>query len=317
MENNTQPGGNAPKQDEEVRIPKKTLYTVGGILGALLLFAGIYFAFFNKKKQTTTEMNTGIKVPQDSIISGRKDSVAVVQDSAYATADPDYEGEEGPYYPEYRVIAKTLPAGNLKLNYGDKVFVDDAKSSQSSKIIYLQNPMTVKNATPYTVSSSNLIDDYQFDEYKKYFSLAPFSDLMPAVKKLILDNDYSDGTQYEVSQNAERAKSSISFGDYDGDGMTDAAVILDNVEKQTSHLLIICTNNATKQPYVAFEENYSDKMRINNFRKGAQIFMNTEGLVPSPQDGVIAQAEDAKIAIVYDRGLQKFKTYSQEAAYEE
>lgn len=316
MENNN----HNQNHNEEVRISKKTLYTVGAILGALLILAGIYFAFFNNKKdKTTVQTNNNVKV-QDSIINGEKDSMLVLKDSANLvnhSETPDYEGEEGPYYPEYRVISKTLPAGNLKLNYGDKVFVDDAKSTPSTKIIYLQNPLTVKNTPAYSVNGNNLIDDYQFTEYKKYFSLPPFSELMPAVKKLILDNDYSDGTQYEVTQNAERAKSSLSYGDYDGDGMTDAAVILDNVEKQSSHLLIICTNNATKLPYVAFEENYSDKMRINNFRKGSQVFMNTESLVSSPQDGVIAQAEDVKIAVIYDRSLQKFKTYSQEGSYSE
>ena len=102
------------------------------------------------------------------------------------------------------------------------------------------------------------------------------------------------------------------MGDFDGDGLRDVAVIQDNNEKQISHLLVICTNSATKMPYVAFEENYSDKMKINSFKKGALVFMNSDEFNNAPVDGLIVQGEDVKIAIMYDKDLQKFKTYQQE-----
>lgn len=89
------------------------------------------------------------------------------------------------------------------------------------------------------------------------------------------------------------------------------AVILDNNEAQVSRLLVICTNAITKDPYLAYAENYNDKMRMNSFKKNAKVFMNTSTLVPSPYDGLILKADDAKIAIIYDKKNQKFRTYYQ------
>lgn len=306
---------NQKDSNDEVRISKKTIYTAAAVIGSLLLLLGAYFAFFGKKKEVKNDQKSVVK--KDSAVPGMalKDSVAILKDSVKINKPENRdgeEGEEGEPYSEARVIAKTLPIGSSHLNFGDKVFVDDSKSTPASKVVYLQNPMIVKNAQPYAVNSAFFIDDYQFEDYKKNFSLPPFSELMPAVKKVILDENYSDGNRYEITQNADRAKSSISFGDYDGDGMKDAAVIMDNNEKQISHLLIICTNKATKMPYVAYEENYSDKVRINNFRKGSQIFMGGDAMQESPIDGVIANAEGAKIAIIYDKELQKFKSYTQD-----
>lgn len=311
MENNNNLQ-NKPNNDE-VKISKKTLYLIGGIIGALLLITGIYFAFFKNKKDQKEVVNVSASA-NDSLNKIKKDSANILKDSVQIVKDGNDEdyGEEGSPYSEYRLIAQSLPIASQKLNFGDKVYIDDVKSTEDSKLVYLQNPEIIKDATPYTISAAYFINDYRFDEYKKNFSLPPFSDLAPAVKKILLDKNYSDGNRYEITQNADRAKSSVAFGDYDGDGLRDVAVIQDNNEKQISHLLIICTNKATKMPYVAFEENYSDKMKINSFSKGASVFMNSDEFTNSPLNGVILKGEDVKIALIYDKDLQKFKTYHQE-----
>ena len=55
---------------------------------------------------------------------------------------------------------------------------------------------------------------------------------------MILEADgYHDGRTYNVTQNADRAKSTLSTGDFDGDGVKDYAVILDDNEGQVSRLV--------------------------------------------------------------------------------
>lgn len=298
---------------DEVSISKKTIYTVAAILGVALLGIGIYFGFFHKK-QNKPPVNTVSVSVTDSTNTPTQDTALAKTDSAtQATKEEEYYGEEESPYSEYRVIAKTLPVATGQLKFGDVVYSDETKSTESSKVIYLQNPATATGGgTAYTVNANYLIYDYRFEDYKKNFSLAPFSDLGAGVKKLLLESNYSSGNSYAITQNAERAKSSVAFGDFDGDGQRDVAVLMDNNEKQISRLLVICINSATKQPYLAFAENYSDKMKINSFKKGASVFMNSDEFSGAPQDGIIAQAEDVKIAIIYDKDLQKFKTYYQE-----
>ena len=293
-------------KSEEIKIKKNTLYIGLGVLA--LIIAVILFFVFKKKNDPETIAGT-VKKDSTTLV---KDSAKITTDSAKTPINYDEYGEEGAPFSEYRVIANSLALPSGKLNFGDKVYVDDSRSNDSRKVVFLDNPYTNKNATTYEFDGNSFISDYQFDDYKKNFSLAPFSGLASGVKKILLEDNYSNGNKYTITQNADRAKSSVAFGDYDGDGLKDVAVILDNNEKQISRILIICTNSATKLPYTAFSENYTDKMRINSFRKGASVIMNSDGLVSSPQDGIIGNAEDLKIAIIYDSSLQKFKTYYQE-----
>lgn len=302
MENSKLPK-HEDSQQKNFTISKKTLYIILAIL--IVVFITIAFIFFNSKKG----QNQTIKKGNDSTSIAKKDSTVIGKDSTRAT---EYNEEEGSPYSEYRVISNSVNLPDGKLNFGDRVFVDDSKSNETTKIVYLKNPDTDANSLSYSMNAGAFIESYQFDEYKNNFSLTPFSELAPDVKKTILGEHYDNGNEYTVTQNAERAKSSVAFGDFDGDGLKDVAILMDNNEKQICRLLIICTNKETKKPYVAFAESYSDKMRINSFKRNASIYMNTEELTSSPQDGVIVKGEDISLAIVYDSNLQKFKTFSQE-----
>lgn len=292
-------------------------------IAALVLAIGAYFLFFHKKEEPKTIVNTATNKDSLKLQTTPKDSVKV--DSAKTANDNNEYDEEG-YEPftESFVISneaflRSAPNANdgtkvKSLKFGERVYVENEESNNGYSKVYLTNPGSAKNpaSQPYYLTESVVVSQYQFDEYKKYFSLAPFSGLASKTKKLILDEDYSNGTDYEVTQNADRAKNALTYGDFDQDGLTDVAIVLDNNEKQTSRLLIICTNKATKEPYLGFAENYSDKVRINSFKKGASVFMNSDEFSPSPNDGIIVNGEDIKLAVIYENGVQKFKTYYQE-----
>ena len=289
-------------------------------IAVLVLGIAAYFIFFNKKDKeviTTTNSKDSVAavVPKDSVI---------VDSARVAESENEYEGEDYEPITESFIISNEAflrSAPNAEdgtkvksLKFGERVYLENKEPTNGYAKVYLSNPGSVKNPTAqaYYLTESVVVSHYQFDEYKKYFSLAPFSGLASKTKKLILDEDYSNGTDYEVTQNADRAKNTLSYGDFDQDGSMDVAIVLDNNEKQTSRLLIICTNKATKEPYLGFAENYSDKVRINSFKKGASVFMNSDEFTNSPNDGIIVNGEDIKLAIIYQNSSQKFKTYYQE-----
>ncbi|MBB1575051.1 MAG: hypothetical protein HG427_006360 [Flavobacteriaceae bacterium] len=307
MENlNNENQENQEQKNDEIKISKRSLYIAFSIIGALILGVSGYFVFFGKNKdaEKVVPQNDSALVNKDSANVAKKDSLS-----------GDYEGEYDPYT-LYKVISNTLTLPNgQKLNFGDEVYLDEEKSSSGNSIIYLNNPHKVPSTKQYPISVDDevLIDSYSFTEFKNSFSLPPFSSLPPGVKKVILEADgYHDGRTYNVTQNADRAKSTLSTGDFDGDGVKDYAVILDDNEGQVSRLVIISINKVTKKPYVSFAENYNDKLKLKSFSKGASIYMNSSSFIKAPRDGVLISNEVGGLVVIYDTNAQKYKTYEQQ-----
>ena len=293
-------------KNDEIKISKRSLYIAFSIIGALILGVSGYFVFFGKNKdaEKVVSQNDSALVNKDSAKVAKKDSLSGEYDEEY---DP---------YTLYKVISNTLTLPNgQKLNFGDEVYLDEEKSSSGNSIIYLKNPHKVPSTKQYPISVDDevLIDSYSFTEFKNSFSLPPFSSLPSGVKKVILEADgYHDGRTYNVTQNADRAKSTLSTGDFDGDGVKDYAVILDDNEGQVSRLVIISINKVTKKPYVSFAENYNDKLKLKSFSKGASIYMNSSSFIKAPRDGVLISNEVGGLVVIYDTNAHKYKTYEQQ-----
>ena len=297
---------NQEQKNDEIKISKRSLYIAFSIIGALILGVSGYFVFFGKNKdaEKVVPQNDSALVHKDSAKVAKKDSLS-----------DEYDGEYDPYT-LYKVISNTLTLPNgQKLNFGDEVYLDEEKSSSGNSIIYLNNPHKVPSTKQYPISVDDevLIDSYSFTEFKNSFSLPPFSSLPPGVKKVILEADgYHDGKTYNVTQNADRAKSTLSTGDFDGDGVKDYAVILDDNEGQVSRLVIISINKVTKKTYVSFAENYNYKLKLKSFSKGASIYMNSSSFIKAPRDGVLISNEVGGLVVIYDTNAQKYKTYEQQ-----
>ena len=307
MENlNNENQENQEQKNDDIKISKRSLYIAFSIIGALILGVSGYFVFFGKNKdaEKVVPQNDSALVHKDSVKVAKKDSLS-----------DEYDGEYDPYT-LYKVISNTLTLPNgQKLNFGDEVYLDEEKSSSGNSIIYLNNPHKVPSTKQYPISVDDevLIDSYSFTEFKNSFSLPPFSSLPPGVKKVILEADgYHDGKTYNVTQNADRAKSTLSTGDFDGDGVKDYAVVLDDNENQVSRLVIISINKVTKKPYVSFAENYNDKLKLKSFSKGASIYMNSSSFIKAPRDGVLISNEVGGLVVIYDTNAQKYKTYEQQ-----
>ena len=298
------------EKKENITISKKSLYIAGGVALALVLLIGGYFAFFNKNEAKDT-------VVKNDSLTVKKDSTTIKADSLKNSEGYD---EESPYQ-SYSLIANavSLPNGQ-KLKFGDRVFIHYENEGQEFKTAYLNDPTQYPSAknNPISLNENMIIPTYSFENFKNNFSLAPYSALPSVMKKLLNEenNKYIDGGNYKIAQNESRAKSTLASGDFDGDGIKDIAVILDDNERQYSRLLVICSNEATKKPYVAFAQNYPTRYKVRSFKKGASIYMDTSDLVKAPQDGVIIENQNSSYVVIYNSKNQSFEYYVQEPANE-
>ena len=269
----------------------------------------IYRNYYNPSPNSTDTLNS----PAAPII--------IKQNPVAKEIVPIPTEENGIYIEPFRVILQNAELKtesyeiHSELNFGTTVYHDRNDQKEDHSLVYLTEPIPGQPyPEPYWIKKDEIIPIYQFETYEKNFSFTPFNLISPEEKALIIASRSSNGNEYDITQNKERIKSIYCSGDFDNDGVPDLAVLLDNTEKQISRLLIIGHNSTIGNPYIIFTENYADMMRINSFKKGAKIFMKEKeaGFSPSPADGIILQAEDIKIAVVYDEALQKFKTYFQE-----
>ncbi|MCL7987081.1 hypothetical protein M8998_03895 [Sphingobacterium sp. lm-10] len=295
---------------ENKRISNGMIY---GII-ACVVIAGVAFGLYTFSQSNKTAMPKPTVADSTTVADSAKTKVLEElhhQDSVPSRLPIAWDGDNGPWT-AYRIIGHTSDLVDRDLKFGDKVWVDDEQSKEAYKVVLARPDVDHSSQSTFRLNADLLIEEYRFDRYRTNFSLAPFTTLPSGVKKILLDDQYSDGNSYSLTQNEARSKSSVALGDFDEDGIQDVAVIVDNNEKQISRLLIFCSNKVTHQPYVAFAENYTDKMRIRSFREKAKIYLNTSEFVPAPRDGVILTADDVVLAIVYDTESQKFKTYFQE-----
>ena len=311
---------NQNQTTEELKKKNNLLYIIIGILSLVLISFAIYL--FTSKKEDKKEEIAEKTLNKDSISSNlsnsSKDTLNVKMISDEGEDYEEYEKYTESYVIGSEVFLRDAPskdANKVKsLFFGNKLYVKDYYDDKDYYTVYLTKPVNEKNPTEqsYYVLSSTIVTSDEFNQFKTSFSLDPYSKLDSKVKKLILDENYSESVNYEVSQNSDRVKNTICFGDFDQDNLRDVVVILDNNEKQYSRLLVICNNKGSNEPYLAYAENFDDKVLINSFKKGAKIFDGTsDDLVSSPRDGVILNTESSKYVIMYDPKYQKFKSFAQ------
>jgi hypothetical protein len=273
------------------------------ILGFIVAAVVCYILFWS---QPDTGAISGSTPMHDSLRQSSKDTILMKQG-----AIDDEEGVEDRYIENY--IVEPLMVDGTSFRFGDPIYLDNQLSTEEVSVFYRNDPRSpAGDRKVYRTQSLTAVPGHQFDTYRNSFSLPPFTELDFKVKKLLLSEDYSAGITYRITQNSARAGSTISSGDFDADGKQDFAVVMDNDQMQCSRLLIIGTNEVTEERYIAFAENYADKIQIQTFKKGSKIIMNGNELEESAHDGIMVTGEDVKLAICYDRQLQKFKIYYQE-----
>lgn len=277
--------------------PKKSNapYILITIVAAILIVIILFLILKNKRPD---------EAPQ------APDHTAIVVDTTQPKPfDPDEGFDDDPFLTSYRVLKDVAtPSGVLRK--GDIVQVSEAESSEDMRAVYPNGHS--KNAKPVYLSLEYFLRESSYEEYKEYFSAPPFSTLPPGVQRLLLEHTTVDEIPYRPSQNSVRTKSTVAYGDFDGDGIRDVAVIMENLGVLTSRLYVFSTNHSTHQYYLAHTEPFSDLMRIRSFKKGAPIYRNTEAFIAAPRDGLVVTGEDVVLVVLYEPELQKYKTYFQE-----
>jgi hypothetical protein len=304
------------------------LYIALGILAAAGIAAGAYF-FMNNEEKEIKAIEPAITVNDtiaktDSITSEEKDLLE--KNGFYASEN---------YIIANKAMLRRTPneaQNNVidSLKFGTKVYTksvyfdeegggesgDETLLANEKKngfvAIYNTKPTKLSDQPVGYISEKVFVEQYEFENYKKYFSLKEFAFLDSKIKKAIMDNSYFENVSYYLTQNSQRSPYVLCKGDYDGDGLKDFAVILDNVEKEYSSILIFLTNKVTKEPYLAYRKAYTDYFKVKTVTKGSNVIKDSEPYVLTTDAVMMTGGEYTPQLFVYERDTNKFIPISQE-----
>lgn len=248
--------------------------------------------------------------------------------------------KNGFYAEEYFIIAnksylRSSPNKNANniidtLQFGKKVYiksvyydeegggevVGDASLLENEKVdgfvaVYFKKPKTIQEKPNGYVTEKVLEFEYEFKNYQKYFSLPEFKKLDSQMKRIILENDYVNNKTFTLTESSQKAPNAICTGDFDGDGQKDLAVVLDNVENESSLILVFLVNSSTKEPYVAYKKEFYEYLKVKKISKNTSFTISNEedeneGTTLSPTfDYVEIFGTGVSSHIVYDKDSNK------------
>lgn len=304
------------------------LYIILGILASAGIAAGIYFYLNRAEKQIKDReplmtVNDTI-AKSDSISSEQKDLLA--KTGFYA---------EDSYIIASKALIRRTPnvaKDNVidSLKFGTKVYTkevyfdeeggnppgDEALLADEKRggfiAIYNSRPRKLSDRPAGYISQEVIVSQYEFGIYKKKFSLKEFSHLDSKIKKIIIDNSYFENVSYYLTENSQRSPFVLCKGDYDADGLKDFSVILDNIEKEYSSILIFLTNKETKEPYLAYRKSYTDYFKVKTLTKGSTIIKDSEPFILTTDAVMMTGGQYNPVVFVYDKDINKFSSFSQE-----
>jgi hypothetical protein len=192
----------------------------------------------------------------------------------------------------------------------DESLLEDEKAN-GYVAVYLKKPKSLNEKPIGYVSEKVLTHAYEFEKYKKSFSLPEFQKLDSRIKQIILESSYHNGKNYEITESAQKAPNAICFGDFDGDGLKDVAVVLDNVEKETSLVLVMLMNAATKEPYIAFKQEFNEYLKVKKKPKNSLQTLADDNSNPYTKvaalDFVEIYGVNSASYVIYDEDSNKMK----------
>lgn len=139
------------------------------------------------------------------------------------------------------------------------------------------------------------------------------------IVQVFINNKFYDAEdrseRFHLTNIKDRAPKIFAFGNFTGKSETnkdDLAFLVENEDSSSIILFIISSNGD-----VLYKKRYDSEVPvINSFKRGSKIFMDTEKLQPSPEDGLIIKFKSHKSAILYVSKNTNFEEFHQYTAEE-
>lgn len=242
---------------------------------------------------TKTFLNTNEVEYDDAMISDKNDSLEkyglcaieniVIEESAKVRRTPNIARYNTLYELKFgtKIYTKTIDVENENHIYTDKSLVE-RETRNGFVAIYAVKPIMLSEKPVGYVAVEDIILKSEFKNFKpqpKRIAIDP--PILAAIQNDLVVN----GKTYKLIEDNKRFNNSIAYGDYNNDGATDFAIILDTEDNIDSVFLIYFMDNEKNTYQLNFTHSATSFLKINTIPKQTPIIFKTE-TTSFPFDGI-------------------------------
>ncbi len=211
-----------------------------------------------------------------------------------------------------------------KLKFGTKVYTKNADKESNIKAddslleretrngfvaVYSVKPVMLSDVPVGYMLREDIIEKSEFKNYKPQEPKAPPLIIPDDIKAVIESHLTIEGINYKVIENEERFNNSLCYGDFNNDGMTDFAVLLDKADNSGTALLVYVQQPNKKTYSLVYSKLHPTLLKIKTIAKNTQINVDYE-MTSFAVDGIlITNAASATFFQVYDTRDKSFTVF--------
>ncbi len=201
-----------------------------------------------------------------------------------------------------KIYTKNYDDKNSKAKEIDKSIVE-RETKNGFVAIYAVKPITLSEKPVGYVAVEDIVLKTQFKNFKPQ----PKRIEIDASTLAAIQNDLVvNGKMYQLIEDNKRFNNSITYGDYNNDGATDFAIILDTEDNSDSVLLAYLMDTEKNNYRLIFTHSATSYLKINTIVKQTPIVFKTE-TTSFPFDGIqITSNEPNPIYYFYSANTNSF-----------
>jgi hypothetical protein len=201
-----------------------------------------------------------------------------------------------------KIYTKNYDDKNSKAKEIDKSIVE-RETKNGFVAIYAVKPITLSEKPVGYVAVEDIVLKTEFKNFKPQ----PKRIEIDASTLAAIQNDLVvNGKMYQLIEDNKRFNNSITYGDYNNDGATDFAIILDTEDNSDSVLLAYLMDTEKNNYRLIFTHSATSYLKINTIVKQTPIVFKTE-TTSFPFDGIqITSNEPNPIYYFYSANTNSF-----------
>ena len=291
------------------------------LIATLVIAIGfvVYLLIPNKTSEVTIESNPEYYEDYskaDGSIKGKTlEELGLLAEINYIVAEPakvrrtqNFAQNNTIYELKFGTTIYTKVIDSTSLIKVDKLILE-RENKKGFIAVYADKPTRITDMPVGYISEEEFVAKKAFKNYKPEITVEEIVKIDIKFLDVIEANSTFDGIPYFLSDNAERVKNTLLFGDFNNDGIQDMAAIIDDIDVKKSGILIFFKKDGVFK--LAFKRSFLGVMKGKTVKKETPIILKSDSTI-FPLDGIYITGKENNYFLVFDSESNDFMTITKD-----